>query len=63
MRALEDRARRNGCDEVELSVSLPSEGFYLRLGYRLIEECSLDVGEGERLRFWKARRSLRAESG
>jgi len=55
------QARENGCEEVELSVSLSSMGFYIGLGYRVIEECSIDVGEDERLRFWKAKKSLRPE--
>jgi ribosomal protein S18 acetylase RimI-like enzyme len=58
MRELERRAKERGCKEVELSVSLPSRGFYERRGYQVLEECSIDVGEGERLRFWKARKSL-----
>jgi GNAT superfamily N-acetyltransferase len=55
---LEDRAKARGCTEVILSVSLPSRGFYERLGYEMIEACSRDVGEGEHLDFWKARKSL-----
>lgn len=55
---LEERAKARGCTEVILSVSLPSKGFYERLGYEMIEACSKDVGEGEHLDFWKARKSL-----
>jgi ribosomal protein S18 acetylase RimI-like enzyme len=55
---LEDRAKARGCTEVILSVSLPSKGFYESLGYQMIEACSKDVGEGEHLDFWKARKSL-----
>jgi hypothetical protein len=43
---------------VELSVSLPSRRFYENLGYELVEACSIDVGEGQRLDFWKARKML-----
>jgi len=28
----------------ELSVSLPSRGFYESLGYEMLEECSIDAG-------------------
>jgi GNAT superfamily N-acetyltransferase len=55
---LEERARQKGHTETVLSVSLPSQGFYERLGYRIIEAHSLDVGEGEYLNYWKARKVL-----
>ena len=62
MRELENRARSTGCREAVLSVSLPSRGFYQGLGYDLLEECSIDVGEGEHLDFWKARKPLTEET-
>lgn len=55
---LEKRAISRGLKESELSVSLPSKGFYESLGYDMIEECSIDVGEGQDLVFWKARKPL-----
>ena len=58
MSELENRARSKGCTESELSVSLPSRGFYEGLGYEMIEKCSIDVGKGERLDFWKSRKAL-----
>ena len=58
MRELENKAKAGGCTESELSVSLPARGFYERLGYEMLEECSIDVGEGQRLDFWKARKPL-----
>jgi ribosomal protein S18 acetylase RimI-like enzyme len=58
MRELENRAKARGCTESELSVSLPSRGFYESLGYEMLEECSIDVGEGQHLDFWKARKPL-----
>ncbi len=58
MRALEDRAVEKGWTEVELSVSLPSRGFYERLGYGRFETRSIDVGGGERLDYWQARKRL-----
>lgn len=58
MRELENKAKAKGCKESELSVSLPSRGFYESLGYEMLEECSIKVGEGQHLDFWKARKSL-----
>ena len=58
MDALEDRARADGVTMIELSASLPSTRFYERLGYELYEEASIDVGEGQTLDFWRARKSL-----
>lgn len=58
MQELENRAKTRGCTELELSVSLPSRGFYERLGYSISEECSMDVGEGQHLDFWKASKPL-----
>jgi ribosomal protein S18 acetylase RimI-like enzyme len=58
MRELENRARAKGCTESELSVSLPARAFYESLGYEMLEECSTDVGGGEHLDFWKAKKSL-----
>jgi ribosomal protein S18 acetylase RimI-like enzyme len=58
MRELETRAKTNGCTVVELSASLPSRLFYESLGYEILEEGSIDVGEGQHLDFWKARKSL-----
>ena len=62
MHELEGRARTRGYFESELSVSLPSRGFYEGLGYKILEECSTDVGEGESLNYWKARKQLGNES-
>jgi hypothetical protein len=58
MRELEDRPKARGCTDSELSVSLRSRGFYESLGYQMVEEGSIDVGEGQHLDFWKARKSL-----
>ena len=58
MRMLEDEARVSGVTETELSVSLPSKRFYESLGYELVEECSKDVGQGQRLDFWKGKKRL-----
>jgi hypothetical protein len=58
IRALEGRALENGWAEVQLDVSLPSRGFYERLGYQIMEERSIDVGGGERLDYWHASKRL-----
>ena len=60
MSELEKRARARGFRASELSVSLPSVGFYESLGYDMLEKCSIGVGEGQSLLFWKARKSLAA---
>ena len=55
---LERRARMKRLTEVTLSVSLPSRRFYERLGYEVGPPLSHDVGEGQRLDYWKARKAL-----
>ncbi len=60
MRELESKAKAWGFAASELSVSLPSIGFSQSLGYDLLEKCSIDVGEGQSLDFWKARKRLTA---
>jgi GNAT superfamily N-acetyltransferase len=54
MKALEHEARASGMAEIGLAISLPSKRFYESLGYKVVEEKSIDVGEGQRLDFWKA---------
>ena len=58
MQDLEEEARQRGVTETELSVSLPSKRFYEGLGYEMVEERSKDVGEGQQLNFWKAKKLL-----
>ena len=58
MKALENEARASGVTEIGLSISLPSKRFYVSLGYKVVEEASRDVGEGQRLDFWKAVKQL-----
>ena len=58
MKMLEDEARASGQRQTQLSVSLTSKRFYESLGYELVEECSKDVGQGQRLDFWKAKKRL-----
>lgn len=58
MQELEKKAVVNGIDEVMLSVSLPSRRFYESLGYKITEERTIDVGEGQRLDYWEAKKTL-----
>jgi GNAT superfamily N-acetyltransferase len=58
MQALENEGRASGVTEIGLSISLPSRTFYEGLGYKIVEEKSRDVGEGQRLDFWKAVKRL-----
>jgi GNAT superfamily N-acetyltransferase len=58
MGALEERARTDGVEEIWLDVSLPSRAFYERMGYGGFEPAFLDVGEGQRLDYWKASKRL-----
>lgn len=59
MEELEHRAKARGREVVELSISLPSKHFYLGLGYRIMEDRSLDVGHGQRLDYWEAKKNLK----
>jgi GNAT superfamily N-acetyltransferase len=58
MQALENEGRASGVTEIGLGISLPSRTFYEGLGYKIVEEKSRDVGEGQRLDFWKAVKRL-----
>ena len=58
MSELESRAKAKGLSEVVLSVSLPSRKFYENLEYEVLAECSLDVGEGQRLDYCPGRKTL-----
>jgi GNAT superfamily N-acetyltransferase len=56
MAELERKARAEGLSEVSLSISLPSRKFYECLGYDVLDECALDVGEGEYLKYWPGKK-------
>lgn len=58
MLELESRAKTAGLIELELSVSLPSRGFYESLGYKMLRKCSDEVGDGQNLDYWNARKLL-----
>jgi GNAT superfamily N-acetyltransferase len=59
MNALEQKALASGAGEVELSISLPSRAFYENLGYEVVADRSFDVGEGQTLNYWQARKALK----
>jgi GNAT superfamily N-acetyltransferase len=58
MKELEAIAYSRGLQSVGLDVSLTSRDFYMKLGYRITEECTIDVGCGEKLHYWKARKAF-----
>ncbi len=58
MQELEKEAIVSGISEVVLSVSLPARRFYKSLGYEIIEDRTIDVGEGQYLDYWEAKKSL-----
>lgn len=58
MTALEKAARDAGVVKTKLDISLPSRRFYESLGYVVTEEISRDLGDGQKLDFWKATKNL-----
>ena len=58
MAELERRAKAKGLSEINLSVSLPSRKFYENLGYNILADNALDVGEGQYLKYWLGRKTL-----
>lgn len=58
MARLEQIALKKGIRKLSLSISLPSRPFYEHLGYRVLDECVLDVGEGECLKYWAGEKEL-----
>ncbi|MGZ4411779.1 MAG: GNAT family N-acetyltransferase [Gaiellaceae bacterium] len=58
MRVLEERARADGAEALELDASLVAERFYLGLGYEVVAGKSIDVGGGERLRYLEMTKRL-----
>lgn len=53
MDRLETLAAENGYDHVELSISLPSWGFYEKRGYNIIKSANIDVGMAQVLEYWE----------
>ncbi len=58
MRKLEERAVSTGIDVVKLDASLPSKVFYDGLGYVTLEKAFRDVGNNEKLDFYKMEKTL-----
>jgi N-acetylglutamate synthase-like GNAT family acetyltransferase len=56
---LEQKAMDKGLHKLSLSVSLPSRQFYEHLGYKVLDERLLDVGQGEFLKYWSGEKELR----
>jgi GNAT superfamily N-acetyltransferase len=61
MNALENAAIEAGVTQSRLDISLPSKRFYEGLGYVVTEEMSRDLGDGQRLDFWRATKKLSPE--
>jgi len=55
---LEQIAMEKEIPKLSLSISLPSRQFYEHLGYKVLDECVLDVGGGECLKFWSGEKEL-----
>lgn len=58
MNWLEQEILASGAKDSTLSISLPSRQFYESLGYQVMETCSRDVGDGQHLDYWRARKRL-----
>jgi len=58
MTYLEKLALEKGMSRVQLNISLPSLAFYEHLGYEILEERALHLGEGQYLRHWLAEKKL-----
>lgn len=58
MQGLEAHALQIGLPQIRLSITLPSRAFYEGLGYVVVEDDVFDVGEGQKLCFWNAKKSL-----
>jgi GNAT superfamily N-acetyltransferase len=55
---LEKRAKSKDIGEIRLSISLPSRPFYENMGYEILEKKSIDMGDGQFLDYWPARKKL-----
>jgi len=58
MNELEKRAKLKGITKIHLSISLPSRQFYENMGYEVLKKKSIEVGEGQSLDYWPARKKL-----
>jgi GNAT superfamily N-acetyltransferase len=60
MEELEKRAAKAGVEELTLSISLPSLGFYEKRGYKILAAPEIDVGMGQTLKYWQGTKRLKA---
>jgi GNAT superfamily N-acetyltransferase len=58
MTQLEQIAMEKEIPKLSLSISLPSRQFYEHLGYKVLDECVLDVGGGEYLKYWSGKKEF-----
>jgi len=58
MMRLEEQARKCGMREIVLDSSVVAVGFYQHLGYEVVKETSLDLGEDDLLPYLIMRRGL-----
>jgi ribosomal protein S18 acetylase RimI-like enzyme len=60
MAELEKIAKAKGLTETGLSISVTSKKFYESLGYEVLPERTIDVGEGQSLKYWPGKKSLKS---
>lgn len=60
MAELEKMAKAKGLTETGLSISLPARKFYESIGYEVLPERTIDVGEGQYLKYWPGKKSLKS---
>jgi GNAT superfamily N-acetyltransferase len=58
MHWIEETARAQGLATLRLDASLVALPFYDGLGYRVTEECSIPVDDGQRLDYWEMEKEL-----
>lgn len=58
MQKLEEKAIAEGVEVVRLDASIPSKEFYDLLGYLTLEETFLEVGDNQRLDYYKMQKVL-----
>lgn len=58
MMRLQDLAKENGLDELQLDSSIVAVGFYLHLGHEVVQEASLDLDDDGSLPYLIMRRRL-----
>lgn len=58
MQALEDQARAEGIETVQLHASLVARRFYDGLGYRLVKDNAIPLGNGQRLEYHEMNKRL-----